>query len=277
MTSKSLYFPPQPFSLDDALTCSNLVDIAYAMYAQWVTQGKEHDPQRFRWQAPADSGFKFGTPIWGNSEVLRFNELEPFALVAQRGGDAHVIFRGTETLQDWYVDTECDQVPYELPRVADAGQVHKGFFDLYKTLRLALLDQLNALAGVRRVLVTGHSLGASLAMASMPDLMANALVQQAASFIHYNLAGPRTGDPAFATLLNTSPAEIYRIVNSCDLVPNVPPSVFDDLTRHIVYQHVGVQVTYSAQYNSVIGNHAHHGSYNYALVHPEQPQGPVPS
>ncbi|WP_300318305.1 lipase family protein [Accumulibacter sp.] len=276
MTSKPLYFPPAPFDLGDALTCSNLVDIAYAMYAQWLQQGKPHDPHCFRWQPPAGAGFRFGAPVWGNSQVLAFHDLEPFALVAQRGSDAYAIFRGTESPEDWYVDARCEQVPYQLPNVTDAGYVHKGFVDLYQSLRLAVLDQLASLAGVRRLLLTGHSLGASLAMVGMPDLMANAALP-AVSFLQYNLAGPRTGDAAFASLLNSGPANIYRIVNSCDLVPDVPPSVFDDLTCHVLYQHVGDAITFTAQYNSVVGNHDHHASYNYALAHPEQPQGPVPS
>lgn len=276
MTSKPLYFPPEPFDLDAAVTCSNLVDIAYGMYAQWVTQGKSHDPSRFKWAPSALPAFQFGMPIWGNSEVLVFRDLEPFALVAQRNDDAYAIFRGTESTEDWYKDAECDQVAYELPNVNQAGGVHKGFFDLYRSLRSDLLDQLNALGGVRRLTVTGHSLGAALAMVSMPDLMANALVHQAQTVFQYNLAGPRTGDPVFASALNNGPAHIYRIVNSCDLVPDVPPSVFDDPIRHLVYQHVGCPITFTAQYGSIVGNHAHHTSYNYALKHPGQPQGPAP-
>ena len=258
------------------MTCSDLVDIAYDMYAQWVTQGKPHDTSSFHWQQPAGSSFRFGTPIWGNSEVLIFRDMEPFALVAQRDNDAYAIFRGTESPEDWYKDIECDQVTYGLPGVNNIGKVHEGFYELYKSLRAELLDQLNALGGVRRLLVTGHSLGAALAMTGMPDLMANALRHQVESTFQYNLAGPRTGDPKFASALNNGPAHIYRIVNSCDIVPDVPPSVFDDLTRHLVFQHIGYPVTYTAQYESIVGNHAHHTSYNYALKHPEQPQGPLP-
>ena len=275
MSSKPMYFPPAPFDLADAVVCSDLVDIAYGMYSQWVDQDKPDDPAKFHWQQPNNTPYLFGGPIWGNSEVLFFSDWEPFALVAQRGDSAYAIIRGTETVEDWYKDAEVHQVPYDLPNVSAAGLVHEGFYDLYKSLRDDLLDQINALSGIRTLFITGHSLGAAMAMVAMPDLMANALAHQAIRVFQYNLAGPRAGDPDFATFLNSGSGNIYRVVNSCDLVPDVPPSVFEGLDGTIIYQHVGYPVTYTAQYRSVGGNHAHTTSYNHALKHPQRPQGPV--
>ena len=272
MSSKPMYFPPIPFNLADAVECSNLVDIAYGMYYQWVKEGKTHTPEKFQCQLPENSPFRFGVPIWGNSEVLFFSDLEPFALVAQRDDKAYAIIRGTETLEDWYKDAEIDQVSYELPHVSNVGLVHKGFFDLYKSLRQSLLSQLNGLKGINTLYITGHSLGAALAMVATPDLTANALVNQVKNVFQYNLAGPRAVDPTLAAFLNAGPANIYRIVNSCDLVPEVPPSVYLGLTGTVLYEHVGYPVTYIAQYGSVAGNHSYHNSYNYALKNPQQPQ-----
>ena len=275
MSSKPMYFPPAPFDLADAVECSDLVDIAYGMYDQWVQQDKPHTPADLRWQHPKLSPYRFGEPIWGNSEVLLFRDWEPFALVAQRDDKAYAIVRGTETLEDWYKDAEIKQVAYELPNVSKVGLVHEGFFDLYKSLRQALLSQLNALQDIRTLFITGHSLGAALAMVATPDLIANALTKQTPKVFQYNLAGPRACDPMLAAFLNTGSAHIYRIVNSCDLVPDVPPSVYLSLTEKVLYEHVGYPVTYTAQYGSVAGNHAHHNSYNYALKNPQQPQGPA--
>lgn len=270
-----MYFPPAPFDLADALDCSYLVDIAYGMYYQWIQQDKPHTPGDLHWQLPYNSPYRFGEPIWGNSEVLVFRDLEPFALVAQRDDKAYVIFRGTETLEDWYKDAEVKQVSYELPHISNVGLVHEGFFDLYKTLRLPLLSQLNALQDIRTLYITGHSLGAALAMVSTPDLLVNALTQQTPHVFQYNLAGPRACNPKLAATLNDSHAHIYRIVNSCDLVPDMPPSVYLGFKEKVLYDHVGYPVTYTAQYGSVPGNHAHHTSYHYALNNPQQPQGPV--
>ncbi len=110
MSSQPRYFPPAPCDLADAVECSDLVDMAYGIYDQWVQQDKLHMPVELRWQPPLNSPYRFGQPIWGNSEVLLFRELEPFALVAQRDDKAFAIFRGTETLEDWYNDAEVNQV-----------------------------------------------------------------------------------------------------------------------------------------------------------------------
>ena len=273
MSRTPMYFPPSPFDLAEAVECSDLVDIAYGMYYQWVREGKPHTPSDFHWPRPVNSPYHFGDPIWGNSEVLFFKDLEPFALVAQRNSKVYVIIRGTESLEDWYNDAEIDQVPYVLTNISDVGLVHEGFFDLYKSLRDALVNQLARLQNVRTLYITGHSLGAALAMVATPDLIANTFVQQPKNVFQYNLAGPRAVDPALANFLNRGPANIYRIVNSCDLVPEVPPSVCPTLTGEVLYEHVGYPVTYTAQYGTVAGNHAFHASYNYALKHPEHPQG----
>ena len=276
--SKPMYFPAAPFSLPAAVTCSNLVDTAYTLYSQWVAQYKPGRDGDFSWQPPADSEFSFGPPIWGNSRILLLNDWEPFVLVAQRGNDAWAIFRGTESIADWYKDAQAHQVAYEMPNISGAGKVHKGFYELYNSLRDPLLQQLSALQNIDNLIITGHSLGASMAMMACPDLLSNALPGQLNTTVQYNLAGPRAGDPAFAEYNDRSSAETFRIVNSCDIVPEVPPPEYKDLFEGTeVYQHIGTPITYSAQYNSIGGNHSHHNSYNYALKHPNAPQGPVPA
>jgi len=273
--SKPMYFPPAPFDLQAAVTCSDLVDIAYAMYSQWVAQHKPARDGHFDWQPPATSGFDFGLPIWGNSKALVLDDWEPFALIARRGNDIWVIFRGTESVADWFKDAQAHQVRYDLPNIEGGGKVHKGFYELYQSLRAPLLRQLDNHQGITTLTITGHSLGAAMAMVACPDLVANALPGQDQRCIQYNLAGPRAGDPEFADFNDRADTPIYRVVNSCDLVPEVPPPVYKDLFEGTeVYQHVGIPVTYSAQYDSIAGNHSHHDSYNYALKHPQQPQGP---
>jgi hypothetical protein len=273
--SNPMYFPPTPFDLDAAVTCSDLVDIAYSMYSQWVAQHKPDRDGGFGWQPPQDLGINFGTPIWGNARVLLLSDWEPFALVAHRGNQAWVIFRGTESVEDWYKDAQAHQVAYDLPNINNGGKVHKGFYRLYNSLRNGMLKQLDALPDIDTLTITGHSLGAAVAMVACPDLLHNALPGRRHATIQYNLAGPRVGDPGFADLNDSGAAPIYRVVNSCDLVPEVPPPVYKDLFQGTeVYQHIGIPVSYSAQYNSIAGNHSHHDSYNYALKHPVQPQGP---
>ncbi len=126
---------------------------------------------------------------------------------------------------------------------------------------------------IKKLFITGHSLGSGLSTLSVPDVLDNSHNLPAGkSIIHYNLASPRVGSPGFATAYNLNNVPTYRIVNTCDIVPEVPPSVLDKL----LYQHVGIPVDYTAQYGSLGGNHSAENSYRYALLHTDQPQGPIP-
>jgi triacylglycerol lipase len=92
---------------------------------------------------------------------------------------------------------------------------------------------------------------------------------------HYPLASPRVGDPDFYYQYSYQMVPTYRIIDTEDIVPDLPPSVvpiFD-----YIYKHVGMAVTYTAQYDSDAGNHDHRNSYYYALTNPYQPEGPIVS
>lgn len=54
-------------------------------------------------------------------------------------------------------------------------------------------------------------------------------------------------------------------------MPEVPPSI----PGSELFEHVGIPVSFSAQYGSLGGNHSVDNSYGYASTHPEQPQGPT--
>lgn len=272
MISMPMYFPSSPFSLDDAKDCAQLVDIAYEMYAQWAV--KKPKKGEFKFIPPAGSPYRFSTAIWGNSKVLIESDWEPFAFVAQKGSSAYLAIRGTQSSFDWIKDIEYKQEDYVLPGISGIGKVHSGFFSVYKTMRDDVLKKLNALKGIKRLYITGHSMGASLAMTSVADCLAHAYPNQSVEILQYNLAGPRTVNPELASYLNASNTHSYRIVNSADFVPELPTSISTDVIDEYYYQHVGTPVTYSVQYKSIGGNHSLRYSYCYALEHPEQPRGP---
>jgi len=63
--SLPMYFPSVPFSLNDAVICSALVDAAYDMYDQWAAQGWPSDPSQFSWAEPTG-------PIVPNGPTLSY-------------------------------------------------------------------------------------------------------------------------------------------------------------------------------------------------------------
>ena len=270
--SLPMYFPPAPFSLPDAVTCSLLVDTAYDQFTQWVAQGK---PQQsgFKWN-PKANGFTYSAPFWWVYKIVVDTFIEPFGFTAQApNGDSFLVFRGTETEADGAEDARADQTPYTF--VSGFGNVHAGFFGIYRAMRQRVLDAVNALAEVKRFFFSGHSLGSGLSTLAVPDMITNSNLAQSADvpLYHYNLASPRVGDPTFAYTMNSlNRVPTYRIVNTEDVVPDAPlPAV-----GALLFQHIGTEVNYSAQYGSVPSNHDHWNSYNYALNNPNQPEGPWP-
>lgn len=265
-----MYFPPSPFSLDDTRRCGPFVLVAYDMEAQWVKQGKPRKPANFHWTSPSDPGVQYSPPIWSHETgpLHLFNRSEPFGFVARTSvEEAWLVFRGTETTTDWIDDAEALQDTYDL--APDWGQVHAGFLHLYRAMRNELLTMLSSLRGVQRLFVTGHSLGSSLSTLAVPDILANTqLAPPGVTVMHYNFASPRVGDTTFAARSNGCGVPVYRIVNSCDLVPSLPLANLGNL----VYEHVGVQITFTAQNGGVAANHSMNDSYLYAINQPENPR-----
>ncbi len=117
------------------------------------------------------------------------------------------------------------------------------------------------------VFVTGHSLGAGLAVLATADLVNSGVASGAAM---YSFAGPRVGDPGFAANFNSRVALAWRIVNTEDIVTTVPfatPELFPDghphsafgimlmLAHKFDYEHVGNPLSFSAHKGSIPANH----------------------
>lgn len=267
MKSLPMYFP-EKFDRAQAITCARLVGFAYDMYNAWLAQGKPRQRDLFRWQPPVVNGLVFSKPIWSNMKRWGFwDDSEPFGFTARtKEGIGYLVFRGTESASDWMQDVEAAQAAY--PFVSGFGQVHAGFLGLYRSMRETVLYTLNELLPLKTLYVTGHSLGCGLSTLAVPDVSANPLFKQV---YHYNFASPRVGDPQFAAACNASKVPTFRVVNTCDVVPQVPLPA----AGRFLYNHVGLPVDFTAQYGSIAANHSSGDAYLYALEHPDQPAGPT--
>jgi hypothetical protein len=143
-----------------------------------------------------------------------------------------VAFRGTVDLQDWLKDL--DFLPEAYGPVANYGTVHQGFQLVYRALADSLRDLLQKTKGqCRRLILTGHSLGAALSELAAPDLLHNmdlGVVPEVQNF-----AGPRVGHADFAGVFDVEIDTCFRVVNLWDIVPQVPPSL-------ALFEHVGLAV-----------------------------------
>ena len=274
MDSCPMYFP-ENFDLKEVVFLNKLVNTAYDMYSQWIAQGKPKE-KKFNWlpKSPAGSPhLRYSDPIWGEDKKFFgiFETAEPFAFIAYDDSDntVYLVFRGTESASDWLENLKFEQTDYSL--VSGYGKVHKGFFSIYKTMSSAIHKCLEEVSTPKKLYITGHSLGSSLSILSVPDIITNTSYKADLPVINYNLASPRTGDPIFASAYNSNGVSTYRVVNTCDIVPTVPLSVVSSELDSPIYKHVGIPVDFTAQYNSIEGNHSAKDSYLYALEHPQEP------
>ena len=132
-------------------------------------------------------------------------------------------FRGTEKkISDWLTDARC------VPTVDGECKVHSGFLDAFtrnvdsegstveESIK-SILERPEAKdsEGKRLPLfITGHSLGGALA------LLATKLIAPDINGACYTFGAPRIGNYEYFRFIKTP---VYRVVNSSDIVPSVPP------------------------------------------------------
>jgi predicted lipase len=109
--------------------------------------------------------------------------------------------------------TDLDALPADWPA---GGKVHRGFVGALDRVWPQIEGQLAALD--MPVLFTGHSLGAALATLAAGRRAPDTL---------YTFGSPRVGDAGFSATLATS--VVYRYVNCCDIVAQIPPAIYQPL------------------------------------------------
>ncbi|XP_057978187.1 phospholipase A1-Ibeta2, chloroplastic [Malania oleifera] len=159
--------------------------------------------------------------------------------------DIVIALRGTATCLEWAENLRDLLVPLPDTEQPDQGQpkVECGFLSLHKT-RGAHVPSLaeSVAAEVRRlaelyegetlsITVTGHSLGAALALL-VADELSKAAPKAAEAALPpvavFSFGGPRVGNRGFANRLNEKNVKVLRIVNSQDVITRVPGMFVDE-------------------------------------------------
>ncbi len=267
-------FPPG-FNLDKALQLSGLVNCAYNQFLQ--AQGCTL-PEGFVALAPDLSTkeyWKFGPLSQVIEEQLLKVQPVPFGFVCINGNDVYVVIRGTKTPLEWFDDFSAEPTPFQ-PNDTAWGNTGRGYSRIYADIGpqiIAILTAYRATGGsLQNVYVTGHSLGAALAHLAAAGIAAEFGVKP----ITYTFSGPRAGDSKFAAAMKTAGLETWRIFNTEDIVPTVPPAAVQMATPNmgmhlltpmtvalssfvklstIGYQHVGHPIATTFHYDVVADNH----------------------
>ncbi len=178
----------------------------------------------------------------------------PIAFVATSGSNIYMVFRGTKTIDEWISDADYPLVDYTY-----GGKTEKGFTDIYNTLSVTEAISSAAESGnYNNVYVTGHSLGAALAVLAIPDIIENTDFKNP---VMYNFAGPRAGNADFKNLYEGYGIDSWRVYNTNDVVPTLPPT-------ELSYIHVdtGYPITFGAPVTDPLDFHQiaiNHSSCNY--------------
>jgi triacylglycerol lipase len=142
------------------------------------------------------------------------------AMVAETDKFVVVAFRGTSSRAHLKTDI---QARLNVARVAVDGRcvrVHAGFYAAFRKIESKLREVLTARDEAKAVYLTGHSLGGALALVAAAAFGGNDKLGDRIAAV-YTFGAPRVGGADFPNLVK---APHYRVVNSGDVVPLVPPN-----------------------------------------------------
>jgi hypothetical protein len=173
---------------------------------------------------------EFQATAFGNLRRIENKKTNTQAFVASDDKNVVLAFRGTSAPQDFVIDVRARLV--ETPLSA----VHAGFGAAIESVWPQVGTEVRKQWSADKTLwVTGHSLGAALAVLAGALMPSDMPVFQIATF-----GQPRVGDKEFAATFKTRRLKLYRFVNNNDIVPTIPSRfVPGSLTPPRFYQHVG--------------------------------------
>ena len=238
------------FSPKAAVLYGQFVKAAYSMY----------DPATLTPPPSADFPVGYHLAAWINMRDFILESTDPvfYGFIARSMTDASqfaLAIRGTLNGVEWWDDLNAAiKIPFKVP---GCGSVGAGFARIYDTLEVierptgaptapAVAQSLRSIGGfcqqvaalVRRnsaataratgrdtsglIEVTGHSLGAALATLYTLE---NALTDKIPNLGLCTFASPFVGDATFASAFDGLGLTSWRIVNSPDIVPKLPPEI----------------------------------------------------
>ncbi|KII92719.1 hypothetical protein PLICRDRAFT_482426 [Plicaturopsis crispa FD-325 SS-3] len=177
----------------------------------------------------------------GNTLVERFSDLltdtQGFIARDDERQEIIVAFRGSQEPGDAITDAAIALVPLVSPGVnAEGARVHSGFMNAYNSVAAIILATVKAQRAAYHnytFVATGHSLGGALA--SLCGLSHKSNFPKATVKL-YTFGQPRTGDPAYAALVDkvVGRSNSFRAVHTFDGVPTIIPTLYG-------YRHHGTE------------------------------------
>ena len=186
----------------------------------------------------------------------------------------YLIWSGTSTMEMWKEDAKCkpikldDRIYKNNVEYLDSTEkdtyphVHHGFQEIYLLFRDKIHSNWKTKYAhcSKKLIIAGHSLGGAMATLSAVDFI-HSEYDRDVPILVYTFGSPRVGNIAFANLyegLNDSvstwtlskPFYTYRVFNTEDVVPTLPPSA-----PWVQYTHVGIPIAFTINLGNIVENH----------------------
>jgi predicted lipase len=150
----------------------------------------------------------------------------------RHGHTLWITFRGSDSPTDWKNNFNFWKrtIPYD--NTGSKIRVHTGFLNAYKSafVRNLILNEVSR--DIQFVKITGHSLGAALAVLCAVDVQYNFPNRDIEAIL---FGCPRVGNRAFALSYNKRVEKTIRVECGNDIVTKVPPVLFG-------FRHVGAKL-----------------------------------
>jgi len=228
-TRQALFHPEQADDFfqhgaisSDAALCAEMARLAYVKedgrLRQYLTRARFELIATINYNAPGTQAFI------AKSQTETPNRIAVMAFRGTQTDDPSDLFMDARfVMTDWTVDGE------------KVGRVHEGFASAFRAVFPKDEDLTSTMpAGVDRMLLTGHSLGAAVATLAASVFQPGHL---------YTFGSPLVGDVDFARSMRD--VDHSRYVDCCDMVTRVPP-------EFLGYVHIGA-LRYIDQHGSVLG------------------------
>ncbi|NET43201.1 lipase family protein [Okeania sp. SIO2B3] len=244
-----------PYDRNKSLLLIQAVSLAYQQYSAWKKDdhynGQVNDLPLFKSvfndyrvvkKLQGYSRAKSSTSIYQSNKDLdeKHSYFSYLGFILSSPTDNIIVFRGARTPFEISETLQYTEVPYLL-NSANKGNIEQGVSEMYidipdTTKEQSLRTQINA--GIKDLehnkpwYVTGHSLGGAFAILTALELVVSHHISANNVFM-YNYGGMKVGNSQFATFYNATVPNSYRVVNTKDFVPGLPPQIYKN------YRHIG--------------------------------------
>ena len=141
--------------------------------------------------------------------------------IAKEGKKLIIVFRGANTMKDYLRDVDIFFKNYPpSKRFFFKPKVHKGFFDGYLSVKEEIVKTLTSHPEVEKMYITGHSMGAALAVYCAIDLQRQFKYKKSVIGL-YTFGCPEVGNGSFIKRFKKHIKSSYRLVNDEDIVTKI--------------------------------------------------------